>query len=150
MKTAIVEPNLLLPAGKRHEKPERLFIVDLSLARRFDEWLACRAEGERLWLEIKHYIAEEGHVRAMVRYILAEKGIKQSALATLFDPQPRKKSWKQSLPIYHVEKGLINAAKFALQKHGISSRDFEAIAHRAFKRAANSDTLNSTNNQKLT
>ena len=134
------------------KKPSKdWFVVDLSLARKFDEWLACKAEGERLWLEIKRHIAEEGHARAMVRYVLTEKGIKEGGgKPPLFDSQPRKKRQKlfsSSEQEVRVERDMISAAKWAIQK-GISSPDFIAIAHKAFKRAAN--LITSTNNQKLT
>jgi Domain of unknown function (DUF4326) len=67
-------------------------VVDLGLVRKFDEWLACKSEGERLWLEIKRYIAENRITRNQVRYTLAEKGIVEGrGKPGLFDVKPRKK-----------------------------------------------------------
>jgi hypothetical protein len=40
--------------------PERLFVVDLGLARKLDEWIACKPKRVRLWLEIKDYVDEYG------------------------------------------------------------------------------------------
>jgi hypothetical protein len=73
--------------------------------------------------------------------MLAEKGIREGGgKPPLFDVKPRKRARKLfgiSEEEYRVERDMISAAKFAIQKHGISSPDFVAAAYRAFEEASN-------------
>jgi Domain of unknown function (DUF4326) len=88
---------------KRAADPDEV-VVDLSLMRRFDEWLACQTEGERLWLEIKRYIAENRLTRNQVRFVLAEKGISEGRGKSLFDSQPRKKLPPLPTEVFNIGK----------------------------------------------
>ena len=120
--------------------PERQFVVDSGLARRLDEWLACKPERVRLWLEIKAYIDEYGLTRETVRGMLAERGIREGGgKPPLFDVKPRKK--RIVIPLHRVEKDLINAAKWSILR-GIAFSGFVAIAHRSFEQATNLITSN--------
>ena len=89
---------------KRAADPDEV-VVDLSLMRRFDEWRACQSEGERLWLEIKRYIAENRLTRNQVRFVLAEKGISEGrGKPSLFDSQPRKKLPPLPTEVFNIGK----------------------------------------------
>jgi hypothetical protein len=115
---------------------ERLFVVDTGLAQKLDEWIACKAERVRLWLEIKAYIDEHGLTRESVRGMLAEKGIREGGgKPPLFDVKPRKRARKLfgiSEEEYRVERDMIFAAKWAILR-GIPPEDFVVTAHKAFE-----------------
>ena len=103
------------------------------------QWLGCE-RGDMITITTERgieYTAPLGKVYATVQRWHAKE-----------HPTGRKRDRKlfgASEQEVRLERQMISAAKFAIQKHGISLEDFVAGAHRSFKQASN--LITSTNQQ---